>query len=1096
MKTQFIQVCGVLLTQILTAAALLAQTPFPLSHGPRELAVPRNCGLRSLYQVAQVLRPNDRNSVASWIVPGSGAALSMAELVRLSESFQLGLVPMERISGDELPVPSVAHWGNNHFIAILDRDGSDYRIFDPALGNARLLPAEQVNAGISGQFLAPAGQLNENWRRLSVAEADAISGSVVIYVPYNAYDDGDENCPKDEFKNDEKCPTGRDGDRCRPGNNQPDDAGCSACGTGADHSGFAMPVWKVSEPFINLWVIDKPMFYTTSLDNLIVFKLTYKQRNSQPVGRTNFFGVGVGWECNWRAYVEPDITQTNVQRLASIDGGGRTYSSTSCEGNTCSASESMSLTQALMDTNRTTISGNQGGSWNYSQEFVTSDGSVVRFPSERVDVQGRTNRFVYATNQFVLQLVQYIDGEGRTNFLRYQNTNLPANVTEVENPYRRTATLKYDSQGFLTNIVDMIGFTNSFQYDSAGLITNMTTPYGTTTFQAITNKAGSYDFGGDNAVNRALRVTEPNNGKQLFLYRQYANNLNGTNATPLIPAFYPSEQVPLSDPFPNLFENSNLYERNSFYWGRQQYAALSEAFRTNAFTLDNLNNLSTNDYNLARLRHWLYRTNGTIGQTLSLERSPSPDGVTEGQKVWYDYPGKGSDTRVEGTNAWPSLVARVLPDGTTQFRYLEYNGWWNPTKMVTTYSTVGTNVYFRTNTLGYWGAGIDLGSVFDQDNNLLLGLGNYLDHLPRLLTNALSEVTTLTIDATNRQVTSIKWPSGLTTTNIYFTSGATNFLQQTTDLETTNSILFTYDKALVNTFTDVRGLQVTLNWDALERLTNAVFPNGTVTLAYNKLDLSTFTDRLTNNYNFTYNSIRQMTQAVDPLTRTNTYSYCDCGNLNSITDPLGRTTSFFYDTAGRRTNVVYPGSSTGYSINNFYSQVGRLTNVTDNAGNSVTNWYSNQGLPIASSNAFGQVFKSIYDHKNRATNSVSADGVGIDQTFDNLNRLLTRKWPDNGIEKFFYTPRGLTNYTDQLTNITHFYYNEAGWLTKRLNLTSAGTPVETNRFEYQQSGDLLRLYDGKNQLTTWAYDQYRRGKWSVLNIDTVMRSIPQRRKPN
>jgi hypothetical protein len=97
----------------------------------------------------------------------------------------------------------------------------------------------------------------------------------------------------------------------------------------------------------------------------------------------------------------------------------------------------------------------------------------------------------------------------------------------------------------------------------------------------------------------------------------------------------------VSDPFSNTFENANLYERNSFYWGRQQYASLSEAFRTNAFIVANLNNLSTNDYNLARLRHWLYRTNGTIGQTLSLERSPSPDGITEGQKVWYDYPGKG-----------------------------------------------------------------------------------------------------------------------------------------------------------------------------------------------------------------------------------------------------------------------------------------------------------------------------------------------------------------------------------------------------------------------------------------------------------------------
>src|SRR5207247_8732886 len=111
--------------------------------------------------------------------------------------------------------------------------------------------------------------------------------------------------------------------------------------------------------------------------------------------------------------------------------------------------------------------------------------------------------------------------------------------TELEDPFRGSATLDYDSQGFLANIVDMIGFTNSFQYDSGGLITNMTTPYGTTTFQAITNKAGSYDFGGGNAVNRALRVTEPNNGKQLFLYRQYATNLTGTHAPPLIRAYYP-----------------------------------------------------------------------------------------------------------------------------------------------------------------------------------------------------------------------------------------------------------------------------------------------------------------------------------------------------------------------------------------------------------------------------------------------------------------------------------------------------------------------------------------------------------------------------
>ena len=98
-----------------------------------------------------------------------------------------------------------------------------------------------------------------------------------------------------------------------------------------------------------------------------------------------------------------------------------------------------------------------------------------------------------------------------------------------------------------------------------------------------------------------------------------------------------------------------------------------------------------------------------------------------------------------------------------------------------------------------------------------------------------------------------------------------------------------------------------------------------------------------------------------------------------------------------------------------------MTNVTDNAGNSLTNRYSNQGLLTASSNAFGQVFSAIYDVKNRATNTVGSAGVAISETYDLLNRISTRTWPDNGVEKFFYAARGLTNYTDQLTNITQFY---------------------------------------------------------------------------
>ena len=43
-----------------------------------------------------------------------------------------------------------------------------------------------------------------------------------------------------------------------------------------------------------------------------------------------------------------------------------------------------------------------------------------------------------------------------------------------------------------------------------------------------------------------------------------------------------------------------------------------------------------------------------------------------------------------------------------------------------------------------------------------------------------------------------------------------------------------------------------------------------------------------------------------------------------------------------------------------------------------------------------------------------ANGVTIIQTFDGLDRLLTRTYPDTGVEKFGYSARGLIQYTNQL----------------------------------------------------------------------------------
>ena len=76
----------------------------------------------------------------------------------------------------------------------------------------------------------------------------------------------------------------------------------------------------------------------------------------------------------------------------------------------------------------------------------------------------------------------------------------------------------------------------------------------------------------------------------------------------------------------------------------------------------------------------------------------------------------------------------------------------------------------------------------------------------------------------------------------------------------------------------------------------------------------------------------------------------------------------------------------------------------------------NKRLAAAMSNVLGQVQATTYDILDRATNSVDVNGVTITNAFDNLNRLLTRGYPDGGVEKFVYTANiaGVTSYTNQL----------------------------------------------------------------------------------
>ena len=283
-------------------------------------------------------------------------------------------------------------------------------------------------------------------------------------------------------------------------------------------------------------------------------------------------------------------------------------------------------------------------------------------------------------------------------------------------------------------------------------------------------------------------------------------------------------------------------------------------------------------------------------------------------------------------------------------------------------------------------------------------------------------------------------------------------------------LTYAYTNDQVYIQTNELGLVTTNTWDALGRLLRIDFPASPgipytfITNTYGNLDLVQTIDRMGFTNSYGYDPIRRLIAVTNALGKTTYYNYCSCGALNSIEDAAGNYTYFSYNSAGWLTNVLYPD---GYSVSSSYDLLGRVTNTIDSGGFSITNWFNNQGLKYESDNYFGRIFNRTLDIEDRVATNTDANGVGSVMTYDNLGRVLTRAWPDGGVEAFRYTNGALVVYTNQLTNVTRYVYDAGLRKTSETNANN-----ELTQFSYDAAGDLLTLTDAKTNVTTWHYDMY------------------------
>ena len=1103
----------------------------PEATSPRGAAT---CGAIALINLGHALKGSAFDEGTILRTPAPAAGFSMQQLAELSRAAGVELVPVRWNKPDEIPIPSIIHWRWGHYSALVAADKAGYVTVDPLFSDSRLSPA-QIAAQGSGCFLLPGLKaVPSGWQTLLSAEAAQLTGRFVVlccssrpgpngfcpdtgdsggnstggpgtgqgsgpgsggWAPGDSAPIGCTSCPGGGGGGGD--PSGPSGPHPFPPSQPPDDCQCNGPGAGggggsASSSGggggrspgvggraggggvwgespLGMPRWTVSEPYIDLTIHDEPLGYQPALGRRVSFHLYYGQRAIQQP-QPWAFNVGTNWDTYWLNYVTDADTSPGATPMVTCTIFGNTnriYSTNASSAEFFSDSRMERLTNSSGVFAGFKASYPSGAIDFYTYITNTTPPSALR--TEMITSGGQSNRFEYTNSAGIIQLVRIVDGDGRTNYVSYTNTTYRAQITEVQDAFGRKAELLYDSSGRLTNITDVAGLSSAFQYDEHSWITNMVTPYGPTAFNIIDRNFGEVTPGGTNEINRAIEATLPDGGKELYMYRDMSQQLGQTNTTQLIPDIITGDQVPTSSPVGTL-DNTNMSWRNSFHWNRLQYSHLSN---TNMFLF------TTNDYNLAHMKHWLLNRDWNVGDNkqvmplISMQRQPCPDpaGTYWGQTTWYDYYGK-IDPFAAGTNSRPDAIIRMLPDDTEWYVLYQRNEWGQPTNVVETYSG-GSGT--RTTAYVYDSNGIDLLQVIGPDTHTRASYSYDGNHHVEQAENAVSEVTYFSYNSSG-QITSVKTPAGLTTTNIYLTSGTNaNWLDRSIDLEIQRTNSYTWTNDLVSTHTDERGLTTTYAWDNLQRVTSASDPRGAISYTYDKLDLVRTVDRMGFTNSFTYDALRRLTAQTNALGQFAHYAYCTCGALDSIQDAAGNYTRFYYDNAGRRTNIVYADT---FTVNYRYNLLGQLTNVADSAGTSVTNWFNTQGLPVTVSNAFGQV-KGIGDDINdRPMSSTNANGVEVDSTFDDLGRVLTRLYPDSGVEKFGYSARGLTAYVNQLS-LTNFYgYDQAGRKTSETNANQ-----EITQFTYTPAGDLWTLADGKNQTTTWYYDAYGRvtNKWDATN---------------
>jgi RHS repeat-associated protein len=815
---------------------------------------------------------------------------------------------------------------------------------------------------------------------------------------------------------------------------------CQAC-----HN---MPRWFITEPYLDLWVKDTPVFYTTSLGQEIDFTMAYKQHDTRPLNTTV---PPTGWSHNWFSYVH-FVVPTYLSGTNSTGPGFPMPGPTGPAANIIKTgwvfTNDFSQWQAILYATDNsehyfnlgvseaksglTLLPADGGSSASGFKLIHPDGSVdeytlVSSPTFSFGIE-ENKGLIYDTGANAPKLFTFGQQQFYAGACNSDGTPIYTEDTSDEttstgtvigdqvgyvacdalltrriDPYGNSIFLTYSNSGtqyFLQSIVDYDGKTTTLGYNGQGMLTGVSMPYG---------RSASFTYG----KGQITGSTDAQGMSSSFTYDIFPHvDLNPYSGQPIL--------------------ETNIY-----------LTSLTTPYGTTSFSHFEASPVMaiTNPPS----KQWKIASDGSASITVDYGGSTTPAYVG-----WYGRTAKN------GVN---KACTVTYPDGSHELYMYRYDS----TNLVpSTYPAaeippLGVSVIDD-------GIDHDAADVDDPDliDHLLSTRNTF--HWNRQQYALLSTTDIQNLSSNDFAVATMKhWLETDTTETFYPKAPEFNVSGEASLVrEASPDGVREGAKTWIH-YDNQSGWHVT--GDDISSTAGTLLPDGsvrTITTGYGGGLSGVTTDTYT-------------TPDGTQNTRTSGYSYdtvyvndasgnflYDYQRLQSILDPLGAR-NFSYADDGSKMNVTDDGGTATY----FYNSRHQVTGIKHANGLTTTNIYGNDGF-LAESIDIEAGATTLYSFANGLPSSITSSlGLQLTYSWDNLSRLTGVAFPDGTTVSNTYNRLDLVAKKDRLNHWTHTVYNS---LDQPNSFTDANG--NTTSYSYCSCGALASITDplGNSTVFTRDYD--------------------------